>query len=148
MKKIIGIFAVVLALTMLTVNVLAEDITASVTVPSWCGFTVTGTLDFIDTYPGGSSDIKDLTLTNTGSDPIIITVYGTNWIDNSHTMPVGQTMYGTPTPSTALLVDPGEALPSIGNLPDNTLIEHFQMSVPYGQAQGSYEQTVTFTGCS
>lgn len=150
MKKIIGISAVVLALTMLAVNVLANDgtdVTASVTVPIICGYTVTGTLDFTNTLPGGSSDIKDLTLTNTGSIPIIITVYGIDWSDNSHTMPVGQTMYGNPSPSTALESSPGDPLPEIENLPSNTLIEYFQMSVPWGQAAGDYEQTVTFTGC-
>ena len=155
MKKIIGIFTVVLALAMLTVNVLAlsggtSNVPATVTVEITCGFTVTGNLNFANTNPGGSSDEKDLTLTNTGSLPITIDISGTDWCSGigcpstpTYSMPVGQTMYGTVTPSTAL-TSSGVALPQIGNLPSNTLVEHFQMSVPYGQAAGSYGQTVTF----
>lgn len=146
---------------MLTVNVLAlhagsEGITASVTVDVTCGFDVTGTLDFANTLPGGSSDTKDITLTNTGSKPITIDVYGTDWCTGTFNpdgtcllpltpyMPVGQTTYYN-TSTKQLKLSLGEALPVIGNLPDNTLLEHFQMSVPFGQAAGAYQQTVTFS---
>ena len=156
MKNILILTLLAMVLTLTPVVFAAETTTtttamiASETITGTCGFTVTGTLDFADITVGIPSDVKSLTITNTGSVEATgtraVMISGSNWISGSNSMDVSQTKYDTDnTPTTSLPGTP-TALPDIGNLPSNTLTEYFQVStVPYGQAAGAYHQTVTFT---
>lgn len=146
MKKAIGASIAVLALTLFAVSVaLADDVPATVTIQETCGFSIDGNLNFLPPVIAGStSNTLGLTLTNTGSLPATVSLSGTPWTSGPNSMPVGQTLYGDPSPITPLTGLP-TALPAIGNLPSNTLVENFQMSVPAGQAAGAYAQTITFT---
>jgi hypothetical protein len=146
LEKIIGILSAVLTIALLAVQVIAADIQASVTVPPTCGFTYSGNLNFASTTAGTSSDIKTLTLTNTGSQSITIQVNGTDWTYSTYTMSVGQTKHGITSPPTTSLTTTPATLTSIGNLPSNTKDTYFQMSVPSGQTTGNYQQTITLTG--
>lgn len=148
MKKIIGIVAV-LTLALWTINVLALDVPASVTVSKSCGLVVTGgsPIAFGSVATGQESANQTVDIKNTGSaNTTSFKVYGIAWTGGTG-MPVGQTsMYDTAW--NALTVSPGIMIYT--GVISNGETKHpiFKVAIPVGQAEASYSQTITFTaGC-
>lgn len=148
LKKIIGI-AAVLTLTLWTINALALDVPASVTVTKSCGLVVTGgsPIAFGSVATGQESANQTVNITNTGSAPTTsFKVYGTAWTGGTG-MSVGQTsVYDTAW--NALIASPGSTIYTGVISNGETKYPKFKVAIPVGQAEASYSQTITFTaGC-
>ena len=160
MKKIIGISAVVLAMTLLTLNVLAAETktataTASATVLGTCGIEATG-IGFGDLVPGQTytnDNVYSTISMPTGNQVVTPYIKGVDWTDGgTNTFGVGQThwsltsttLYGSMTALTIPVSDDGDSLEDTVSHGD-PLEVYFKLSIPAGQVAASYTQTITFT---
>jgi hypothetical protein len=149
LKKIILISAVVLAMALLAVNTLSADVPASVNVPKSCGIVVTAgsPIAFGDVATGTTSSAQTVSIKNKGSAPSTsFTVYGTAWTGGTG-MSVGQTSVNDGTWKT-LTLTPGITIYTGVISNGETKQPQFNVTIPEGQAQALYSQTITFTaGC-
>ena len=110
--------------------------------PKTCGVSATG-IAFGTLAPGATVGPKTSTVTNSGNSPTTaLYISGTDWTPY---MPVGQTDWRVESswnPLTSSNVVTGATVPANSG----TTNVDFQLTVPSGQATGSYSQTITFTG--
>jgi len=113
-----------------------------------CGISVDfSTLDFGSLTPDGTSSVKSITITKTGTDPITdLTVEGSDWI-NGLGMPVTQTHWALSDIDYGSMNQLETFSQSIGTdvSQESPAMVHFKLKIPLNQPSGGYTQAITFT---
>ncbi|HLD85079.1 MAG TPA: hypothetical protein VI968_00830 [archaeon] len=158
MKKAIGASVAVMALALFAAGVFAitETIsaTAETTIEETCGLSITAgnPIAFGQLIAGGNPSLaQPVSVKNTGSVSTTgFTVYGDGWQTNPVTVPmdVSRTSVSDDNElswtNLALSSSPVPIFDGIV-LNGETKIPEFRLSIPAGQAAGTYTQTITFT---
>jgi hypothetical protein len=115
-----------------------------VLIPKTCGITASGPITFGSIIPGTATDGDDISIvSNSGNTPASLGISGTDWTPY---MLVGQTSWSVDNKVnwntlTGSDVSTGASVSALGTKDVN-----FQLTVPTGQATGTYSQIITFTG--
>lgn len=131
-----------------------NDVTASVTVESFCAVDVTpSTIDFGILTPTLTSSDQTITISQpeTGNSPNInAKISGTIWTGLlANTMSVGQTGWALTDIAYGSMTSLSVTATPIGVIigPSGSEIVHFKLQIPGQQSADSYTQTITVTAC-
>ena len=108
--------------------------------------------DFGPVQPGATSGTQSITVSNSGSVSVPVTINGTGWSGTSGTFDVSKTDFkcssptGTSTCAVSSFTSLSSSDQSFATIQNGYGVSgDFGVTIPADQAQGSYSQTITFT---
>ncbi len=143
--SILAIFGLVAGIVLATGT--TDLVSASVTINSYCSFTVSNTaIDFGSLFPGNTIPTDNvITVSDTGNIGSNILTSGSNWAFASNTFGVTNTVW-SPTSGTTY----ASATPLTGTTTDTKIVVttttsndiYYGLGIPAGEAPGTYSQTI------